>query len=71
MEEPLSLKDELALRLHLFICEFCEQFQRQIKVIRQALNQLTGPAPLDGEENGPAMPEDAKARLKEKLREKR
>ncbi len=34
MEEPLGLKEELALKFHLFLCECCEQFRKQLFVLR-------------------------------------
>lgn len=43
MDEPLSLKEELALKIHLFVCEFCERFKHQLSTIRIALVGNLGP----------------------------
>lgn len=65
MEEPLPLKDELALKLHLFICEFCEKFAQQIQLIRKALSSQRVDA---SDEPTPPAPHGAKERIKKKLR---
>ncbi len=34
MEEPLSLTESIALKIHLFVCECCEQFKKQLHLVR-------------------------------------
>lgn len=63
MDGTLSLKEEVSLKLHLFICEFCEKFSQHIKIIRLALK-----GPRIDEEKVLRSNEDAKRRLKEKLK---
>ncbi len=36
-DEPLSLREQFQLRIHLFVCEFCEQFRRNLGTIRKAI----------------------------------
>ncbi len=62
MEEPLTVGEELSLKLHLFICEFCEKFKQQAEMIRSALGR--GITELPGEAK---PPEGAKERLKKLL----
>jgi hypothetical protein len=40
MEQRLSLRQRLGLRLHLMMCHACTQFSRQLGVLRAALAQL-------------------------------
>ncbi|MBX7142917.1 MAG: zf-HC2 domain-containing protein [Oligoflexia bacterium] len=64
MEEPLSLKEELSLKLHLFICEFCEKFAQQVHLVRSAIkNGSTEPDDSDTHASA-----EAKERLKDKLK---
>ena len=37
MDEPLSSQEQLALKVHLFVCEWCEQFRKQMKVVGTVL----------------------------------
>lgn len=68
MDEPLTAKEQLSLKLHNFLCEFCEQFQRQLHLLRAALGAKGAPnSPEDEANDDPAISERAKARVKEKL----
>lgn len=40
MEKRLSLRQRIALRLHLLMCDACTQFVRQLHVLRAAIGQL-------------------------------
>lgn len=66
MDEKLSLKEEFELKLHLFICEFCEAFKNQVNLIRNAFK-------LAGKEGGDQESEQCicdTAAAKEKLKRK-
>jgi hypothetical protein len=41
-DRPLSLKDRLALRIHLFVCDNCRRFVRQMQLIREWLGKDEG-----------------------------
>ena len=62
MEEPLTLKEEAELKIHNFICEFCERFLTQSKLLRKLLSR-------DNEEELCGIAHDTKEK-KEKLKEK-
>lgn len=64
MEEPLSVKDELLLKVHLFVCEFCQQFKLQVQALKRAMQ-------ADPPESGGGMSQEAKEELKERLRRDR
>lgn len=40
MEKRLSLRQRIALRLHLLMCDACTQFARQLQVLRKAIGQV-------------------------------
>ncbi len=42
LDRPLTLHERFALKLHLFICEFCRQFSRHMQTLRVAIKNLTG-----------------------------
>ncbi len=60
MEEELSVRERFSLRLHLFICEFCEQFRKQIEVPRRAVKREDSVC-------GEKLSEEAKHRILEKI----
>ena len=66
-DQKLSFKEEVALKLHLFICESCEKFRGQIKLLREAFT-LQQSRELESNEDIPAAPREAKQRLLEKIR---
>ena len=39
-DRPLPLVRRLQLRLHLFVCDACTNFSRQVRQLRQALRRL-------------------------------
>jgi hypothetical protein len=41
-DRPLSLKDRLAMRIHLMICKNCARFTRQMHLIREWLHEDEG-----------------------------
>lgn len=40
MERRLSLRQRMALRLHLLLCDACTQFARQLELLRKAVMTL-------------------------------
>lgn len=67
-EEPLTKTEELSLRLHLFLCEFCEQFRKQLQVLRHGLKRLEEEKDhLEESVSEIPIPKGAKERLRKKL----
>ena len=62
MEEPLTISEELALRVHLFICECCEKFKQQVELLRNAFSSVERDLP-----ENVTPPDGAKQRLKDRL----
>ena len=39
-DAPLSTSEKIQLKIHLFICACCEQFRKQLQVLRTAMGSL-------------------------------
>lgn len=39
-DRPLPLARRLQLRLHLFVCDACTNFSRQVRLLRETLRRL-------------------------------
>lgn len=39
-DRPLSRAERWRLRLHLFVCEMCSRFERQVGIMRAAVRRL-------------------------------
>ena len=48
-DRVLPLGDRAALRLHLWVCEACPKFERQMLTIRQAMRVWREQAPIDSD----------------------
>lgn len=77
LEEPLSVEEEQALKVHNFICEFCRQFERQIALFRGVLKRFgssaSGSTAAESAdqpaETDCCMSQAAKERVKEALKD--
>ncbi len=61
MDQPLGIRDSVALRTHLLVCSLCRNFQKNLISLRKIF--LNAEPPKD---DGP--PEGARERLKALLR---
>ncbi|MFN8390825.1 MAG: zf-HC2 domain-containing protein [Bdellovibrionota bacterium] len=59
-DEPLSLREQLMLKLHLFICECCEQFRKQLDLLRSGAKSAA-----DGD--GPKLSQSTRARIQSEI----
>lgn len=81
MDEPVRMRERVAVRIHLMMCVYCRRFARQMRFLQQLSGRLPwGTADLaaaDGgvaNDGGVALPEvelsaEARERLKTALRE--
>ncbi len=60
LDRPLTLRERFALKLHLFICEFCKRFSQQVQSLRVAIKMITHS--IEGN-NSIEMPSTAKRRI--------
>jgi hypothetical protein len=67
-ERPLKLMEYWGLRFHLWMCDNCRRFERQMEFLRTAL-RLMGER-LETWSQGPDLPLEAKDRIREVLQER-
>ncbi len=64
LDRKLSLRERIALRLHLMMCDMCINYRRQILFMHRAVRQMKRrEAPTD------RLPEEAKERIKKRIEE--
>ena len=61
LEEPLGTKEQLLLKMHLFLCETCELFRRQSALVRKIVQRGK-----DGQD-GPALSDEAKEKIRRSI----
>lgn len=67
-ERPLGLRERWGLRLHLWMCDACRNFQRQVASMRQALRELGKRAEADA--SGTDLSPEARDRIRKALAER-
>ena len=65
MDKELPLTTRIKLRVHYFMCSFCERYAKQLNYMREVARQF--PEKI-GEISDTTLPTEAKERLKETLR---
>jgi hypothetical protein len=68
MDHPLPVRTRIAMRIHYFICVWCQRYQDQLGFLRGALHSL--PTEEQSKPSGKLSPE-ARTRLKVTLQPKR
>jgi hypothetical protein len=63
MERPLSLRERVLLKLHLWVCVWCVWYLEQLRLMREALRAATS----DGEYPGASLPAEARERIRSAL----
>lgn len=65
MERPLSFKERVQLKLHLWICAWCQWYLEQLQLIRETARAKADQAPdLD---TGNGLSAEARERIRRKL----
>lgn len=65
-DRVLSVGERVSLALHRFFCPPCRMYRRQLAVMKAALDRLKA-----GDAAAPAMPDDLRARLRQRLEDAR
>lgn len=68
LERPLGFRERWALRLHLWICDNCRRFERQMRLLRQALGYLA--RRMETQSQGPDLSPAARERIRKALAER-
>ncbi len=64
LERPLSLRERVVLKTHLFVCAWCDWYLRQLHLLR---NTLRAAPDTDKSPAAPALSTEARERLKRAL----
>ena len=51
LDEKLSLRDRVAIKIHLFGCDLCQRYARQIKSVEKMLRQYSDQMTISDEFN--------------------
>jgi hypothetical protein len=70
LDEPLTLRQRLRVRWHLFVCVYCRRFQKQVFWIRKILQGKSKPSFEMQELSEAHLSKDARERIKKVLKEK-
>jgi hypothetical protein len=65
MERSLSLRERINLKLHLWICVWCQWYMEQLQVIRDAARAQAGEAP--DTMTSATLSNDARERIRRRL----
>ena len=68
LERPLSLRERVTMKIHLWVCIWCVRYLEQLHFMREAL-RVRGQQPPDEEAGleGVSLPAEARERLKRAL----
>lgn len=69
LDEPLTMRQRLRVRWHLFVCRYCRRFQKQVFWLHGVLRQKSESL-IENETKDVCMSDDAKERLKKALEQK-
>jgi hypothetical protein len=66
MDERIPLRHRLAIRVHVMMCRFCSRYKRQLQMLRTFMQHY---ATHLQEQSTATLPPEARARIKQALRE--
>jgi len=66
MERKLTLRERIDLKLHLWICAWCQWYLEHLQIIREAARAKGAESP-DLESMSPSLSSEARERIKRKL----
>jgi hypothetical protein len=66
MERKLTLRERIYLKLHLWICAWCQWYLEHLQIIRDAARAKGAESP-DLESMSPSLSSEARERIKRKL----
>ena len=64
LDRRLSLRERIAVRIHLLICKYCKRFSQQLFAMRLGLQRMTKSVENDTQLH---MPSESKARIAKAL----
>ncbi|HWT03734.1 MAG TPA: hypothetical protein VN256_26025 [Pyrinomonadaceae bacterium] len=67
LERKLTLRERVTLRLHFLICVYCLRYLKQLRLMRASVRARSEQIETGDSAPAPALPEDARERLKRAL----
>ena len=67
LERPLSLRERVTMKLHLWVCIWCVRYLEQLHLMREALRGRGSQIPDDAASTGDSLSAEARERLKSAL----
>jgi hypothetical protein len=67
LERPLTLRERVVLKVHLWICVWCEWYLRQLHELRAASRALGAREQRGEDMPGPGLSDDARERIRRAL----
>lgn len=67
LDEPLSLKEKIQIRVHTFTCILCARYREQLLAIRKLIIRETEQAEKVSLDKDVKLPDTARQRIKDKL----
>src|SRR5215213_4504146 len=67
LERKLTLRERVTLRLHFLICVYCVRYLKQLRLMRESVRARSAQIEADASAPAPALPEEARERLKRAL----
>lgn len=67
MERPLTLRERILLKLHLWVCSWCQWYMEHLYVMRESVQTPEFESSVLQSSNGPQLSVEARERIKRKL----
>ena len=67
MERKLTLRESIKLKLHLWVCAWCQWYMEHLHIIRDAARAKAAESPDLTSVSGPALSSEARERIKRRL----
>ena len=67
MERPLSLRERVKTKLHLWVCIWCVRYLEQLQLMRDTLRARGSKLPDEGDAAEASLPAEARERMKRAL----
>jgi hypothetical protein len=67
LERKLTLRERVTLKLHFLICVYCVRYLKQLRLMREAVRARSAQVEADASAAQPALPPEARERLKRAL----
>lgn len=68
LDRTPSLRERIVMRLHLFTCEACELYLKQVKFLKEAMHAHGETSPESNEFSAVGLSKEAKEKIKDLLR---